>query len=138
MNTAWEAEQIPYTPETRPDPRVVDFTRAALERNRKRQNERDVQEKQPADDHSGEMPCLMPRRRMARRCRCGAGIRDHAQRDEIGGQSEHQDEPWYKNQQKQRRRSADDREWPPEIPETADSDCTEAAGEKAHHRELPQ
>ena len=34
-------EQIPYTPETRPDPRVVDFTRAALERNRRRENERD-------------------------------------------------------------------------------------------------
>lgn len=35
-----DAEQIPYTQENRPDPVVVDFTRAALERNRKRQNER--------------------------------------------------------------------------------------------------
>lgn len=34
-------EQIPYTTETRPDPRVVDFTRYALERNKQRENERD-------------------------------------------------------------------------------------------------
>lgn len=43
------AEQIPYTPETRPSAEVVDFARAALERNRRRKNERDAlrQPRQP-------------------------------------------------------------------------------------------
>lgn len=39
-------EQIPVTPETLPSQKVVDFTRAALERNRRKQNERDRQREQ--------------------------------------------------------------------------------------------
>lgn len=36
-------DQIPVTAETRPDARVVDFTRWALERHREQQNQRDAQ-----------------------------------------------------------------------------------------------
>jgi len=34
-------DQVPITPETMPEPKVVDFYRASLERNRRKQNERD-------------------------------------------------------------------------------------------------
>lgn len=40
--SACVAMNVPVTTETIPAAEVVDFTRAALERNRKRQNERDA------------------------------------------------------------------------------------------------
>lgn len=36
------ADRIPFDAETRPEPNVVDFVRARLERNRREQNERDA------------------------------------------------------------------------------------------------